>query len=118
MIVEALSFMDQIEVLVACSQEEDDPHTILNAAISVMAEALVKSIPLDEIRLQQLAIRCGLAVRTGTFKRLLGAGRFVSAVIRYVERHEVALMDGRVATTSGWKTNDLPPDDEFENAAW
>jgi hypothetical protein len=117
-IVETLSFMDQIELLVACSEHEEDPRVVLNAAVTVMAEALVAGVPLDKERLQLLAFRCGLYVRSSTFPKLFGAARFVSAIVTYVEKQEITMFDGRIATKDGWRTDNNLPDDEFENAAW
>ena len=69
----------------------------------VLANALIKGRPVDEDRLQRLAIRVGKNARAVVGSPYIFRwGALLTVISDYIEHKQVAMPDGRVATAEGW----------------
>lgn len=95
--------------------EAGNDKAILTARV-VLANALIKGRPVDEDRLQRLAIRVGKHALTACEDRRAGRhqarmtwGSLLSACSDYIEHKQVAMHDGRCATADGWNYENCEP---------
>lgn len=96
--------------------EGGNDKAILTAHV-VLANALIKGRPVDEDRLQRLAIRVGKHALQAVEDRIAGRhqtrmtwGSLLSACSDYIEHKQVPMHDGRCATAEGWNYENCEPE--------
>lgn len=80
---------------------ENGETQLVETARLVLAMALIKGRPVDEERLKRLATRIGENGR-GSRENLLLWSPLLTACAGYIEHKQVAMKDGRCATSNGW----------------
>ena len=83
---------------------------LVETAREVLADALINGRPVDEKRLEQLAIRGGKNGLNKDTKALMLWSPFVTACSDYIQHKQVGMRDGRCATEDGWDYSNCEPD--------